>query len=162
MRALVERTCVLLEPVEKCSGVSGCFPVRRASPHQYLGEPYIHRSVTRCVHLAPQRNYEDSTLKRSSIMGHTTVVQKGSEYRICQKTKRKRNQEHFTPESNNCLTTSVGILIIQGLCLCVNLLLNNLLNIRWIQVRIALPFAFLLSFDRAGATSLFVPLSYVP
>ena len=32
-------------------------------------------------------------------MGHTTVVQKGSEHRLCQKTKGKRKEEHFGPVS---------------------------------------------------------------
>ena len=36
------------------------------------------------------------------MMGHTTVVQTGSEQRIYQKTERKRREEHFAPASNNC------------------------------------------------------------
>ena len=89
-------------------------------------------------------------------------IQKGSEHRICQKTKRKRKEKHFGPASSNCSTTSGGISIIQGLCYDVNLLLNNLLNNCWIPVRNALPLAFLLSFDRAGDRNLFVTLSYGP
>ena len=45
---------------------------------------------------------ENITSKASIIMGHATVVQKGSEQRICQKTKRKRKEDHFGPSSINC------------------------------------------------------------
>ena len=38
---------------------------------------------------------ENITSKASIIMGHMTVVQKGSEHRICQKTRRKRKSRAF-------------------------------------------------------------------
>ena len=57
--------------------------------------------------------------------------------------------------SNNCSKISGGICIIQGLCLRVNLLLNNLLNNCWIPVRNAFLFAFLFYFDRTGAPNFF-------
>ena len=94
---------------------------------------------------------ENITSKPSITMGHTstTVVQKGSEHRSCQKTKRKRKEEHFGPASSNCSTTSGGISIIQGLCYGVNLRLNKLLKNCWIPLRNTPSFVFHLCFDRS-------------
>ena len=39
---------------------------------------------------------------------YTTTVQKVSEHRICQKTKRERKEERFGPTLNNCSTASGG------------------------------------------------------
>ena len=59
-----------------------------------------------------KKTSENITPKPSIIMGHTTVVQKGSEHRLCQKTKGKRKEEHFGPVSvvpTSCSTASLHV-----------------------------------------------------
>ena len=42
-------------------------------------------------------------------MDHTTVVEKGSEHRLCQETKGKGREEHFGPVSYNCSTAIITL-----------------------------------------------------
>ena len=99
---------------------------------------------------------------------------KSSEHRICQKSKQNKTKQKESEWKNIQDRHPIIIQHLQGAYPLsrasairrLNLLLNSLLNICWIPVRNALPFAFLFSFDRAGATNLFVfmyiPLSYGP